>query len=587
MENIKSSVVKLTYFLVNLQICISFTHCFELSIIIKSMSLVTFEQQQLPRQAKLLQYASLKRIAGDFNDVTIQAGSESISANRMVLACYSKFFEAMFLTPLKEKYQKTVTIKDHDGKSVKSIIEYIYTGTIIINANNVVALLATANFLQVDDVKERCFNLLEMSLTVDSSLDLVQASILYNNQSCLQKAYQFTSSNFDNIIQTSNFKNLSKNELKSLLSNLDRNVVQESALYLSIINWIKHEKNREIEFSSFFLSLDLQKLPMKFVMKNIAEEPLVEDRKDCLKAVVSYFVSKEKNPPKEKKLSTIVCIGGDKKSSVTEIYNIFGKPLNTLSYLPCVLSNHCALEFNDCIYSLGGILRGKFSSSRNVILRLNAQRPLSGWKRISSMAEKRSDFGAAVWMENLVVAGGYNGSSKTNSAELYDPRLDRWSKIASLIEERDEHVLVAVDKTLFAIGGTDGNDQKLSSVEQLDNVKSEWKKIKPMKVQRSHLAAVTCHNFIFAIGGASQTKLHCSVEKYDYAKEEWSFVKSMSAKRQQHAACVVEEKIFVIGGRDEQNNIVHTIECYDITADEWTVVGETGKEFCNHAVVSI
>ena len=68
------------------------------------------KQHDVIRQAKLLEYANTKRNTENFNDVTIQAGAESISANRMVLACYSKFFESMFLSQLKEKYQNTVEI---------------------------------------------------------------------------------------------------------------------------------------------------------------------------------------------------------------------------------------------------------------------------------------------------------------------------------------------------------------------------------------------------------------------------------------------------------------------------------------------
>jgi len=37
------------------------------------------EEQCLIQQAKLLQYANTMRIDGDFNDVTVEAGIESIS----------------------------------------------------------------------------------------------------------------------------------------------------------------------------------------------------------------------------------------------------------------------------------------------------------------------------------------------------------------------------------------------------------------------------------------------------------------------------------------------------------------------------
>ena len=113
----------------------------------RTMSLNNANQHNLIRQAKLLQYANTKRNDGDFNDVTIQAGAESISANRMVLACYSKFFESMFLLQLKERHQNTVEIKEFDGQAVKSVIEYIYSGKIDINVCNVMVVLGVADFL--------------------------------------------------------------------------------------------------------------------------------------------------------------------------------------------------------------------------------------------------------------------------------------------------------------------------------------------------------------------------------------------------------------------------------------------------------
>ena len=80
------------------------------------MSINNTYQHDLIRQAKLLQYATTKRNDGDFNDTTIQAGAESIPANKMVLACYSGFFESIFSLPFKEKYQNRVEIEEFDGQ---------------------------------------------------------------------------------------------------------------------------------------------------------------------------------------------------------------------------------------------------------------------------------------------------------------------------------------------------------------------------------------------------------------------------------------------------------------------------------------
>ena len=69
-----------------------------------NISLNNVEQTDSIRQASLLKFTNSNRNDGNFNDVTIQAGAESIPASRMVLACYSEIFKLMFRSQLKEKY---------------------------------------------------------------------------------------------------------------------------------------------------------------------------------------------------------------------------------------------------------------------------------------------------------------------------------------------------------------------------------------------------------------------------------------------------------------------------------------------------
>ena len=548
------------------------------------MSHINVYEQNLTRQAQLLAYANTKRIEGDFNDVTIQAGAECILANRMVLACYSKFFESMFLSALKEKYQNTVEIKTFDGMAVKQIIQYIYTGILDINTNNALTLLGTADFLQVDDVKEMCFNFMETSLTVDNCLDVVKASILYNNPS-LQQTYQYISDNFDEIVQGDNFKQLSKDELLSLFTNVDRNKVQEMSMYTVVIDWIKHDQNRVAEFSSLFLTLDLKKFPSEFVANTIAEEPLVKGNIECLNAVVFYYTDRERNLKTNSKATKILCVGGRCTSSVSEVYSVSGDLLNNYSNLPRdKLYDHCALKVDDFVYCLGGKSSGHLT---NKVYRLNMKDPYSEWEEVASMTEKRRAFGAVLYKGYLVVAGGYDGWYYLSTAELYDLRLNRWRTFTSLAGIRCGHVLVVENEKLLAIGGWIEDERSSPTVEQLDKFDGKWEDFEPMNVGRRMFAAVACDNFIYALGGYGKNAAQKSVEKYDMTRNEWSFASSMNVERYDHAACVLNGKIYVVGGKDANDKVVKTIECYDPTTDQWTVVGETKQEWWGHAIVAV
>ena len=54
----------------------------------------------------------------------------------------------MLLADMKERYQDTIEIKEFDDKAITHLLEYIYTGDIKINSENVVKLLSAANCLQ-------------------------------------------------------------------------------------------------------------------------------------------------------------------------------------------------------------------------------------------------------------------------------------------------------------------------------------------------------------------------------------------------------------------------------------------------------
>ena len=51
------------------------------------------------------------------------------------------------------KNQPTVELQDINGTTVKIVIEFIYTGTIVINNENLLDLLPTADYLQMDVAK--------------------------------------------------------------------------------------------------------------------------------------------------------------------------------------------------------------------------------------------------------------------------------------------------------------------------------------------------------------------------------------------------------------------------------------------------
>ena len=148
----------------------------------------------------LLEYANKYRDLGFFSDVTIVAESERIPANRLVLSCYSTYFEGMFKLQTRERYEDIIEIKTIDGRVLRALIDFIYTGSINIDEQNVMNLLSGADYLQLHEVKEFCFEFLRSHITVDNSLDILKTADLFTYKSLSNEMLQYISINLDQVL---------------------------------------------------------------------------------------------------------------------------------------------------------------------------------------------------------------------------------------------------------------------------------------------------------------------------------------------------------------------------------------------------
>ena len=526
---------------------------------------------------KLLQYMEEQRKQGSFNDVTIIADEQSIPCNKLVLSCYSKFFENLFRTNFKEKHQKQVEINGFDGQIIKLIIDYIYSGSIKIENKNVTDIISASDYLQLDALKHFCFEYLESELTAENCLKFICASILYKPGSSLDKAYQLLSENLDEMSQTEMFQVLSKTDLISILEKMEKNKSSEEAKYTAITNWVKCDREtRSKDFPQLFQSIDLNKVRFEFLKNVVTTDSLVEDHVSCMKAVLGCSMSRLSEMKSNQTGSKILCIVGNDSKQVFELSDSFRKSNETYPQLPVEVSGHCAAKLNNFIYCVGG----RWESKK--VYQMNLNDPVLKWREVASMNNARSAFGCTVFIGKLVVAGGNCAVETLVSTELYEEQSNTWRMISSLSKSRYNYALVVCEGRLYAIGGW-----TTSSVECMKDIGGEWEEVASMKTPRSNFDAVNCGGYIYAIGGFQKFKAQKNVERYNPDGDEWINVAPMNIARYGHSAYVKQNKIFVVGGRNDDYKFVHEVECYDARSDAWSIVGETDVDLCGHVLVVI
>ena len=226
------------------------------------MSLNLTPLQTVIRQRKstscLLQYANNNRNQGRFNDVIIQSNDTRIPANRMVLSCYCSFFDQIFASETNNQINNLIIdIPDVDEKFLELLIQYIYTGQICIDSDNVFNILSAAHHLKLDEVKEFCFEFLENCMTSDNCITILITAKQYKNFALRDKVYKHISDNYEITTKTPAFLNLDNNELFFIVYHLKmRFQVNDEVLCRSLLSWTKqdeetrkqHFHNRLIKF---------------------------------------------------------------------------------------------------------------------------------------------------------------------------------------------------------------------------------------------------------------------------------------------------------------------------------------------------
>ena len=531
--------------------------------------------------SKLQQYARESREESLFNDFIVNVGEECIHANRMVLACHSKYFERMFKINMKEKYSRTVEVEKEQGTAVKAIIDYFYSESIEISYETVMGLLSASDYLQVDEVKEFCFDFLKSILSTENSISVLSAVNLYGESTLTDQIYRFICENLETVSQTNEFKSLPIPDFISCLTNLNQYQTKTSSIYLSLITWIKHDnERRQEEFARLFEQvLDLNKLPIEFIEEVLLNENLITSSPSCYKRVRDTLskLSKAKLAPSPFKsdtdffsntnLSKIISLGGHRtRREVKDVFRLDKLPLLTYPDLPIKVHSHCSLKLNDTLFCIGGETSQSISAKKptNAVWKLNLCDSKSNWKKADPMKEKRCYLAAAIHQNGLVAVRGYTGKKKVNLTEFYQVDLDQWKVISSMKQPRRELALVSCEGYLYALGGygkagpasSTGRSRDLdgdwnvakpilppsSSVERLRVLDGEWESVEPMQTRRCEFAAVNCQDIIYVIGGRSHRSPAStlkSVEIYKSASDSWSYVKEMNIERSGHSGCVL------------------------------------------------
>ncbi|XP_016657237.1 ring canal kelch homolog [Acyrthosiphon pisum] len=509
--------------------------------------------------------------------------STKILGHKVVLASASPYFHAMF-TNFSERNHDHVVIRQLDSTALQLLVNFIYSGEIVITEKNVQILLPAANLLQLQEIKDICCDFLQKQLHYTNCLGINTLADLHSCTKLLTSSELYIQQNFSKVVEADEFLTLSPDQVVKLISSDELAVPSEEKVFECVIRWVKHELvSRKCILPQLMEHVRLPLTSSNYIFKNVFKEPLLNNclckdyiiealhflKSDQLVTVPECIRIKPRQPSVLHKV--ILVIGGHGNS--TECYN---SKINQWNFGPEMITTrfHAGLAVlkDNCVFAVGGIrLNSTFKSVE--VLNLSSETPC--WKLSVDMLVERSALGVGIINNYLYAVGGCDGTNTLNSVEVFDCISQEWRMVSNMSTRRSHVGVGVLNDLLYAVGGN-SSGRTLNSVECYHPSFDKWIPVAEMCFHRCAAGVGVLDGVLYAVGGCYRLEALKSVEAYRPSTGVWITIVDMNFPRENAGVVALDGLLYAIGGRNGLS-CLKSVEVYNPITNTWTMLRESMK----------
>ena len=518
------------------------------------------------------------RLARILCDVTLVAENMEIPAHKIVLASSSDYFWTMFTTNFKEKETSRIPIRGVKPLILKLLVEYSYTSKILITEDNVENIFIASKMLQFNEVTEACSQFIKNQIKPNNCLWIKSFAKVNDDTDLLCSFIDcYIQKHFSEVVKQEEFLELDKEDLLELIASDKIELESEDKVFECILSWIKRDRDSRAQyFPEFMRHIRFPFLSSDFLATKVLNDPAISNVTTTLGSLYS-------SKPRQYLPNTMVVMGGWSGGNSLQSVECFDFKKNQWSAL-CEMPDsryHCGgAVVGGKVYVVGGLDRNR--DTTNSVYMYDPS--VDTWNSsIPSMKSKRQCPGVAVLNDRIYAVGGFNREERMlNTAEVLDMTVggtQEGRNIANMNTKRSSVGLAAINGRLYAVGGLDDNETRLSSAEYYDPERNVWSPVASMSVPRYGAGLGVLNGVLYCVGGESNTGQVKTVERYNEDTNTWSLVAEMSHSRQYPRVISHKGCLYVIGGYDGHTEL-SSVEMYDPKANTWTLVSSmsVGRE---------
>ncbi len=190
-----------------------------------------------------------------------------------------------------EKYdfrgQPTVIVRDFEVDVFKLLIDYIHTGTVILQTKTLLGLMNASDHYALEDLKQACIRFTEHCISIDTVCSLLSSAEKYiqykSTKILVQKIFEYVDMNAEVILKLFSFQSLPQHVVRIVLSR-DELKATESTKFEAAYKWClsniessAEEKEIKALFEPFVDVINYNSIPAKELMQKVKPTGVVDD----------------------------------------------------------------------------------------------------------------------------------------------------------------------------------------------------------------------------------------------------------------------------------------------------------------------
>uniref|UniRef100_A0A3P9MWM8 Kelch-like family member 6 n=2 Tax=Poecilia reticulata TaxID=8081 RepID=A0A3P9MWM8_POERE len=515
------------------------------------------------------------RVNRELTDVTLCVQGQDFLCHRTILAAASQYFRAMFCSGLKESHEERVEIKGLDSGTMRSLLEYTYTSRALLTHSNVQRILEAASQFQFLRVVDACASFLSNSIHLETCVGILNLADSHALPTLRTRAQDFITSQFSQVVQQQDFLELPADSLEAILQRDDLSVKCEECVFEALMRWVRAQQDERYPLLASLLShVRLPLLEPAYFVEKVESDELIRRCAEAfylLQEARMYHLSgrevvTERTKPRvqhflsevfliiggctkdERFIPTVTCLDPLRRSRL-EVARLPMTEMEDETQIRKWVEFSC-ITFHNEVYISGG------KETQHDVWKYNGA--LDKWIQIESMSNGRWRHKMAVHGGKVYVLGGFDGIQRLASVEAYDPFHNRWTQVTPLAVGVSSFAAASFDRWIYVIGGGPNGKLATDKVQCWEPGTDSWELRAPIPIETKCTNAVTFKKCIYVVGGAMHA-MYC----YSPLSDSWSLV----ARLGERASCAIaacNNKLFITGGRDNKNQVISTVMCWDV-----------------------